>query len=518
MLGRKTRTQQMNSQRTQKRPDYALAARDSTMKQWMRPIRTLMPLILTLSILSPVQTRGQSNPFPFQCRLTITNPTPAIEDSFGYSVAGVGLDRIVVGAWQDDAGAIDAGVAHVFDLSGSRLLTITNPTPARYDLFGAAVAAVGMDRILIGAPHDDTGATNAGAAYLFSLNGTLLMTFTNPTPAEVGSAGERFAESLAAVGTDKVLIGAPGDASNPGATYTGAAYLFSTNGTLLRTFRHPPPADFSYGFGFSVAAVSNDRILVSVSGNNIVFLFTLDGELLATFNPPNPTYAFDFGASLAALGTDKIIIGDAFYGPPPPVLPPLGQPSGAAFLFSTNGTLQMTFTNPVTTPGDFGGLGGELLAVGTDKVLISNRSSDRGAEDAGAAYLFSTNGTVLMTFTNPAPSSYQSFFGTSLSAVGAGKVVIGANWDSTGADRAGVAYLFCLPQPSLSIARGSGPVTVSWENHALFTGFALEESPTLTGSPPPWMPVSAHLQTNATRISTTVSTPTSNTFYRLRQP
>ena len=31
---------------------------------------------------------------------------------------------------------------------------------------------------------DDTGATNAGAAYLFSTDGTLLTTFTNPTPAD----------------------------------------------------------------------------------------------------------------------------------------------------------------------------------------------------------------------------------------------------------------------------------------------------------------------------------------------
>jgi FG-GAP repeat len=49
------------------------------------------------------------------------------------------------------------------------LHTITNPTPAAFDAFGASVAALGNDRVIIGATHDDLGATNAGTAYLFSI-------------------------------------------------------------------------------------------------------------------------------------------------------------------------------------------------------------------------------------------------------------------------------------------------------------------------------------------------------------
>jgi hypothetical protein len=47
--------------------------------------------------------------------------------------------------------------------------TFTNPTPADSDGFGCAVAAVGTDKAIIGAFQDSTGATVAGAAYLFSL-------------------------------------------------------------------------------------------------------------------------------------------------------------------------------------------------------------------------------------------------------------------------------------------------------------------------------------------------------------
>jgi hypothetical protein len=48
------------------------------------------------------------------------------------------------------------------------LATINNPTPENSDTFGNAVVAVGNDRVLIGAFEDDTGASGAGAAYLFS--------------------------------------------------------------------------------------------------------------------------------------------------------------------------------------------------------------------------------------------------------------------------------------------------------------------------------------------------------------
>ena len=43
---------------------------------------------------------------------------------------------------------------------------IPNPTPALGDLFGFSVAAVGADTVIIGAPGDDSAAMDAGAAYL----------------------------------------------------------------------------------------------------------------------------------------------------------------------------------------------------------------------------------------------------------------------------------------------------------------------------------------------------------------
>jgi hypothetical protein len=47
------------------------------------------------------------------------------------------------------------------------LTTFINPTPAIGDYFGSSLV-VGSDHVLIAAFQDDTGAQNAGAAYLFN--------------------------------------------------------------------------------------------------------------------------------------------------------------------------------------------------------------------------------------------------------------------------------------------------------------------------------------------------------------
>jgi hypothetical protein len=100
---------------------------------------------------------------------TFTNPAPVAFDLFGYSVAAVGTDRVLIGARSDDAGVRDAGAAYLFSTNGTLLTTFTDPTTGGGDDFGWSVAAVGSDRVLVGAIQDDTGANNAGAVYLFNI-------------------------------------------------------------------------------------------------------------------------------------------------------------------------------------------------------------------------------------------------------------------------------------------------------------------------------------------------------------
>ena len=108
------------------------------------------------------------------------NPMPESADFFGRAVAGVGTDKVLVGASGDNTGADDAGAAYLFSTDGTLLTTYTNPSPESSDFFGSAVSGVGSDMVLIGAHGDNTGVGSSGVAYLFSVSGTLLMLRDKP--------------------------------------------------------------------------------------------------------------------------------------------------------------------------------------------------------------------------------------------------------------------------------------------------------------------------------------------------
>ncbi|MFO1514507.1 MAG: hypothetical protein U1F83_16625 [Verrucomicrobiota bacterium] len=168
-----------------------------------------------------------------------------VQPHFGNKVAAVGDDRVLISSIK---GALGGGAVYLFSTNGSLLTTFTNPTPSPYDYFGRSIAAAN-DRILIGNSAEDTG---RGVAYLFSANGTLLNTFTNPTPA----TNEGFGVALALT-DDRVVISASGDNQ-----WAGATYLFSTNGTLLTTWTNPAPTQYSF-FGKAIAILDNDRVIIS---------------------------------------------------------------------------------------------------------------------------------------------------------------------------------------------------------------------------------------------------------------
>jgi hypothetical protein len=309
---------------------------------------------------------------------TFLSPSPQNQEHFGYAVAAVGQDMVLIGADGNDTGALDAGAAHLFSTSGAFVTTITNPTPSASDAFGFAVAAVGTDKVLIGAYADHFGANSGGAAYLFATNGTLLTTFNNPTPA----SGDRFGIAVAAVGSDQVLIGA--DRDDAGSTDAGVAHLFHISGTLLGTITNPTPA-VSDAFGYAVAGVGLAKVLIGAwadnsSGNagGAAYLFATSGTLLTTITNPTPASGDQFGVSVAAVGADALLIGAARDGS-------VGTDAGAAYLFSIDGSLLSTLDNPAPAAGD---LFGNAVAAGMDKLLVAASQDDAGAADCGSVYVF----------------------------------------------------------------------------------------------------------------------------------
>jgi hypothetical protein len=171
-------------------------------------------------------------------------------------------------------------------------LRIANPTPEEFDIFGAAVAAVGSNRVLIGSPYDDTGAVNAGAAYLFDGNGTLLTTFTNPA-----SAASGFGSSVAAVGTDRVLISAGSD--DTGATNAGAVYLFNAlaqtpdRPTLTLTLTTTNTVLISWPYPSTGFVLEENTNLGTTNWTTVTNTVTNDGAfnfVVLAINPSNNFY------------------------------------------------------------------------------------------------------------------------------------------------------------------------------------------------------------------------------------
>ncbi len=238
------------------------------------------PLIVVwlMSLMPPV---GPSSP---RSRI----PRRAEGDFFGRAVAISG-QHVVVGAYGDDAGASESGRVYTFDAtSGALLETLTNPSPGQGDWFGNQLAISG-NSILIGAPRDDTGKTDIGQAYVFdATTGDLLTTLVNPTLASDDRLG-----TAVAVSGDRIVVGAPND--DTGATDSGQAFVFdASTGELIATLANPTPAEDDR-FGISVA-ISGDLAVVGAylddtdgSNRGQAYVFQAStGSLLATLADPMP--------------------------------------------------------------------------------------------------------------------------------------------------------------------------------------------------------------------------------------
>jgi len=201
-------------------------------------------------------------------RLDVPNPFPNEGDGFGREVVAVGNSHFLVGMPQLDLGGLgglDSGGAYLFDLKGNLLTSFSNPTPGSLDWYGFAVAGVGTGHVAIGARSDDTSATDAGMVYLYDLVeiapqviaqgvapgsidslslGTETVTtahladgavtvqqiattrgYVSSVAVSGAAAGDTLGYSVAGVGTEYMVVGAPYE--DTGAGDAGSAYIFS---------------------------------------------------------------------------------------------------------------------------------------------------------------------------------------------------------------------------------------------------------------------------------------------------
>ncbi len=324
--------------------------------------------------------------------LIIDNLLTDINSRIGASIALEGT-RLVVGAPNAFTPSIRAGLAYVFDLSSATpkvpVLTMLNPTPVASDNFGSSVTLSGS-LIVVGAPEDDTGASNAGSAYVYDMNSATpdvpVHTLINPSP----SAGDEFGVSVAISGQN-VIVGARGDGT--GAASTGIAYVFNLGGATptmpVHVLTNPTPTN-SEQFG-SAVTIDGNRIVVAAKSASVgaiaragsIYEYDLASATpttpVRTIDHPSPTFNDAFGASLSLAGS---------------------------------------------------------------RVVVGVSGNDTGATDAGRVYVFdlasATPASPLAILNNPTPSQADAF-GTAVSIQGS-RITVGIpNSDANGRDQGAVA-------------------------------------------------------------------------------
>jgi len=150
-------------------------------------------------------------------------------DYFGYSVSISG-DTIAVGAHGEDSGGDAAGAAYVFSRNQGganawgQIKKLTASDPQDLVTFGNSVSISG-DSILIGASIESTKGRGAGAAYVFSRDqgGANAWGLVQKLMALDAQPYDYFGTSVSIAG-NMILIGAPNEDS--GGFNAGAAYIF----------------------------------------------------------------------------------------------------------------------------------------------------------------------------------------------------------------------------------------------------------------------------------------------------
>jgi len=358
-----------------------------------------------IEIYSPSENR-------FVVHYTFNGEDPG--DRFGWAVGSAGdvnddgFDDVIIGAPWNDQNGNDAGKVYVY--SGRDGSMITHKLGQRAgDQFGYAVGGGlnlnGDNRkdIIIGAPLNDDGGSNAGKVYVYA-GGSW-----GQIAAIAGEASnDRFGQAVAKVGKtdsdgfDEFAVGAP--LSDASGVDSGKVYVYNGNNRSVKFVRKGTRAGDRYGWAVAGTGRSNDDqwadLVVSapyadangkancgraqlLSGRNGKVLWTVSGDAAGDL----------FGLSVAGIGdVNDSGSGDVIIGAPNSDV--AGANSGRAYVYTGgSGTFMRSFDGH--QPGErFGwsvaGVGDVTGDFLLEVTIGASQNSNAGA-NAGEVYLFTAN-------------------------------------------------------------------------------------------------------------------------------
>jgi len=311
-------------------------------------------------------------------------------DYFGSSVSISG-DYAIVGAYSEDTGGSDAGAAYIFYRDGatwSQQAKIWAGYPDDIDWFGYSVSISG-DYAIAGAPLEDTVGSEDGAAYIFHRDNGVEWRQATQIVADDAEARDNFGISVSISG-DYAIVGA--SAEDTGGSDAGAAYIFHRDGEWWpqQAKIMAPDAQASDYFGIPVS-ISGDYAIVGSKGEDTggsaagaAYIFHRSGE--NTWDTGTKVMASDaaaddnFGRSVSISGPYAIVGADKE--------DTRGLDAGAAYLYSRTGentwdTGTKIMADDAAADDNFG----SSVSIFGYYAIVGANHEDEGGLDAGAAYI-----------------------------------------------------------------------------------------------------------------------------------
>jgi len=251
--------------------------------------------------------------------------------------------------------------------------------------------AISGDTVVVGANAEDTVATNAGAAYVFTRSGTT-WTQQQKIQASDAQASSVFGTSVAIDG-NTVVVGA--SLNDPSSIIdAGAAYVFTRSGTTWTQQQKIQASDAqaSDNFGQSVG-ISGNTVVVgayaedpnNISGAGSVYIFTRSGT---TWTQQAKLIASDaqasdlFGQSVAIEG-DTVVVG-AYNEDPNNI-----TDAGSAYVFTRSGATWTQQAKLIASDAQASDLFGQSVGISGNTVVVGAYAEDpNNISGAGSVYVF----------------------------------------------------------------------------------------------------------------------------------
>ena len=361
---------------------------------------------------------------------------------------------IIVGAHRNDTGGTNNGAAYIFTLSGStwsQQAQIQASDAESMDHFGYSVdISENGNTAIVGSWNEDTTASNAGAAYIFTRSGT-----SWSQQAKIQHSGatqnDNFGSAVSITNDGNMaIIAASAREDQVNYISSGAAYIFTRSGTSwsqqAELFPSNPTSSDEFGWNVSISKSDGNTAIVGspledtgVSNAGSAYIYTRSGtswSQQAQIQASDRGSSDNFGRSVSISDDGNTAI--------------IGSPyedsgttnTGAAYIFTRSGTTwsQQAKIQASDLPG--GGQFGISVDIkgDGDTVAVGAQNANNGA---GYAYIFTRSGSswtqeVKIQASNAGPSDQ---FGCSI-AISESSVVVGAYSEDTTADESGSAYIF----------------------------------------------------------------------------